>query len=504
MHRNVLATSCNSVFSTTRVLVGSIKSAVAIGKTPMVIRLFPLAVLLTGCQDHETGPTILGVPAFDVTAQTPTPYACAELTPAEFTTLFVDAHSTGKRKGTPEDPFSSLSSALKFAEQRALSHVELQVAGGVYQEDRIRVTRELRIVGPGLEAEQPAELGVAIENIREHSLAIQGVVLTEHDGPHPAAVAVDNAAAKTAICDVRFNSVVGYALSQTGGALSMEDVWIQSTQASAGTNDFESGTAVRLSGGVDAVLRHLEVDGSAASGLIAEGAETRVYITGFDATGAAVRNNDGAIASHINGSAGCLGAVLVRDGALVLGEVLQFDENAMTGLNVLDGAQAHFRDFVASNTQQVLNNEQGGVCGFNTVSTVAIGSSATVELSGPPSPAAETRPGQPGFVLTNSDLAGLILRLPAMATASNGQVSDNPIGAVIRQPQEPLDDLGYDTFACLNQNVLYLNNQVNLDTDELGVPEPEQPLCTLFAEDDCPPPPPPVCAHVPFEPVWAQ
>jgi len=85
------------------------------------------------------------------------------------------------------------------------------------------------------------------------------------------------------------------------------------------------------------------------------------------------------LASHISGSAGCLGAVVVKDGALVLGEVLALDQNAMTGLNVA------------------------------------------------------TRPGQPGFVLTNSDFAGVILRLPGMATASNGEISNVPFEPVWAQ-----------------------------------------------------------------------
>lgn len=161
--------------------------------------------------------------------------------------------------------------------------------------------------------------------------------------------------------------------------------------------------------------------------------------------------------------------------ALVLGEALDVEDNRIRGVAAFSGARAHFRNIVVRNTRDFEGGSAASVslCGVGTASAGAFG--GTLELS--------------DFLLTNSDLVGFSVGTGGDATLSNGEVNDNPIGVFIE------DGDFVDRIHCLERGVLFLRNDVNLDAPVLPLPCP--------ISDPCPPPDPNVCAHVPFDPIWA-
>ena len=203
--------------------------------------------------------------------------------------------------------------------------------------------------------------------------------------------------------------------------------------------------------------------------MVASGSQTRVYATSVSVTGTGVNPSFRGEASWLDDVPA---AVEVRDGALLLMEFSTLSRNELAGLRVRDGSRAHFRYGLVQRTEDVPDHAN-----LATGNVIAISDGTILELS--------------HFTLTRGALAGLMIS-GAFATASDGEVSWHPIGAVI-QGMPPVVDPDYrleSAVACLEDDVDFSENDRPLDSDAIPVP---------CLGPDCPVP---VCRRVPFVCPW--
>jgi hypothetical protein len=284
---------------------------------------------------------------------------------------------------------------------------------------------------------------------------MQGVVFIR--GRQPGAVTVDNPAATTILCDVAFTGQQGHGVAQAGGVLIADNVIFESIgrDPAADGQDRLSGTALVLRAGVLASLREVEVHGTDGSALHAQDSGTEVTLTYLP-------RSIPPEAAAITGSLGCLGAVAVRNGAYLQGSRVTLDENHVMGAAVDGpGSRAEFQFLQVTATRKL---QQGDVtfalCGNETVASVAASSGAGLRISGS---------ADEPFLLSGSDLVGVLIRGTEgapLVELSNGTVSSNPIGVAVIGSCDVLESQK------LEDNVAYVDNQVNLDANCLPVPVP--------------------------------
>ena len=357
----------------------------------------------------------------------------------EYATLYVHTQAIGPMDGTIANPFASLKNALTHADTLGFECVELRIAPGVYAEDVISISRNVRFYG----IDTGVTIATPIRNLSPSSLEIKNVTMAPPAVPASAAIEAENQCANTTLQDVVIRDIEGQGVVQRGGSLSIENVTIRSTQRSGAP---ESGVGAYLSGGVDACVTNLNANNNESLGLYAADAATRVLI--YD--------------SRIDGNGGTenldeVGGIGVTSGALVLGQKLTMDGNIANGILVTNGGIAHFRDAAIARTREAAP----GTIAANT----RVDTSSTLNLT--------------SFSLCESDLAGSFIRgagqNPAYFVA--GLIADNPIG--ISLEGENL----IDASACFS--VQFRNNDINLDADELPEPQPfGEQACDNGFDDD--------------------
>jgi hypothetical protein len=324
------------------------------------------------------------------------------------------------------------------------------------------LSRPTRIVGPGQNANPSAELPLSIINNGAHELGVQGVVFRAA-GFSPA-ITVSDLAADTALCDVRFESVVGHALRQTGGTLHIEGGIFNSTARNpkAGSDDHLTGTAMVLDGGIMGSINNTHVDGSSGSGLHVSGAGTRIDI-----------DWDGSSQSVFENGSGCLGAVVVTSGAELNANRLTLDGNGLRGVSAEGSGTTVDLPFLTATSTKLLQgglDVTGETCGFGAVSNVYAASNAAVNISGT---------SDDPFTISDSALAGFIIFYPISLSLDRGTINNNPIGMSV-------EGGGYcDDPAWSIENVLWINNIVDFDGPNICPPEPLREFaCTNGVDDD--------------------
>lgn len=386
---------------------------------------------------------------------------CPERQECSYAVLFVDRRATveGEPDGSAERPFRAIGAALDRADEIEACGVEIRIADGIYAENVV-LSRHTTLVG----ASRDGVLVIgAIVNNAGADLTFRHARVAALDGP--GAIFTDAPCATTSISDVIVERSSGFGVYQRGGALTMLGSIVRNTEGVAGSR--LAGTAVYLTGGVQASLGLLEIADNAASGIVASGAETRVYATSVAVTRTSVN-------AFFREEASALGevaaAVDVRGGALLLMEFSTVSRNELVGLRVRDGSRAHVR---YSLIERTLAPPESGTA---TANAVAMSDGSVLELS--------------QFTLTRGAFIGLWVA-SAFATASDGEVSWHTIGAEIHGMPAPGDpEYTVDAAAaCLNTRVEYVHNDVDLDAGELPRP---------CLEPDCVPP----CRQVPFDCPW--
>lgn len=423
------------------------------------------------------------------------PYTCSS-SALFYEKLFVRAGAKSPMKGTVDDPFSTVSAALAYAARNRLGAVEVQVAPGVYGPDSAVITRPTRIVGPGKDAEPAAELALSIDHRSTQELGIQGV-LFRPNGLKPGLtvrthVMGDDPGGHTALCNLEYDQIVGHAVAQVGGSISVDDVIVRNTRRPPNTDFLNvlSGTGFIFGGGlggsIDALLENSFVFDSEGTGIVASGFRTTVTLN----------------AVALSGGQGCFGGLFVSNAAELFGTHVRIG-----GVRLSDdqfGVPVEGLDYVAGQPDQPIvltGNRQFGLiargtgvlsgtdtfveisdlvvrntfstgsdaeeCGFDAATNLAAGRGADIDID--------------QFILDASDLVGVQVDATgsiifdewfgSTVSLSNGVVSNHPIAVNIQAPDYPL--------ATLQNNVAYVNNTVGLDAELISVPEPEQDLDSL-------------------------
>ena len=380
--------------------------------------------------------------------------------------LYVSSSAGGAQKGTLEQPFKSISSALQYAEKMGFSGVELQIEPGVYSDDTAILSRPTRIVGPGQNEDPRAELSLSVINEGAYELGVQGVVFQAVSSG--SAITNSNPNANAALCDVRFESVVGHAIHQTGGTIHIEDSVFNTTtrDMQAGNDDHLTGTAILLDGGVTGEMTNILVDGSSGSGLYISGPDTSIYL-----------DWDGSSQSVIQNGNGCLGGLVVNNGAELNANHLTLDGNSARGAYIEGLGTIAYLPFLTATSTKYLD---GGsevtleTCGTNVISNVVAASVATLNNTGTP-----TTP----FVVSDSPVAGFLVLFdgPTDVTLSYGIISNNLIGM----------SFGGTITSCQDAPEVYqdyiswINNEVNVDMVCLPPPPPlPEVACDNGIDDD--------------------
>jgi len=382
-------------------------------------------------------------------------YTCSSST-LTYVRLYVRAGAKGAAKGTVEQPFGSVEAALLYAQSKLLPAVELQVADGVYPSAAIAITRHTRIVGGGRDQSPSARLAVSITNQGPFELGIQGLSFTASGlGP---ALTVSNAGASTALCDVGFDSAVGHAVSQSGGALKAADLVVSQTKrdpaadATPVTGDHITGSAMILAGGVDASLDDVQLDRSEGSGLHINGAGTVARLDWL-----------GSSTSSITGGTGCLGAVVVAAGGKLQSRGTTLDGNRARGITVTGPSSlADFRRPTVTNTRFRGGSAEAmeAACGNSAVVGVLVLDGATLSMSG----TIRNR-----FLISDSDVAGFLIAGPAVPVLHlfQGTVRNNLIGASVQFDCGSTDAIGRELV-----KLQFVDNGVDFDAPFICPPPP--------------------------------
>ena len=382
-------------------------------------------------------------------------YVCSP-SDVEYETLYVSSEAGPAQNGTTEKPFGSVSAALQFAEKKDFPGVELQIRPGVYGHEAVVLSRPTRIVGPGQNENPSAELSLSIINDGANELGVQGVVFrVSNYGP---AITVTDPSADTVLCGVRFDKVVGHALLQTGGTIYIEDGIFNSTarDPEASSDDHLTGTALVLAGGVTGSINDIHVDESSGSGLYVSGTGTKVDV-----------DWNGSSQSIFENGTGCFGAVVVKGGAELNASHLMLDSNGVSDIVVEgNGTTVNLLFLTAVSTQYLEGGSDGTLetCGTNTIISVIARSGATLNITG--------TPDNP-FLISDSALVGLGItddNNPPWVSLSNGIVSNNVFGVYSDLSSCEVFD---ERFS--HPNVLFINNEFNLQMAVICIPEPDIP-----------------------------
>jgi hypothetical protein len=383
---------------------------------------------------------------------------CPEPQACEYLVLHVDRRMVvwGERDGTAARPFRTIGDALDRAADLDACGVEIRVADGIYAE-RVVLSRHTIIDG---ESRAGVLIAGSIVNNAGADLAVRDLTIANLEGP--GAIVTDAPCAATDIRRVTVDRASGFGIYQRGGALTLLASIVRNTSGEAGSR--LAGTALYLTGGVQASLGLVELSDHATSALVASGPETRVY-------GTSIAVSHTGVNPFFTEAASALGevpaAVEARDGALLLMEFSSITRSELVGLRVRDGSRAHFR------YGQVARTRNPDV---TTANAVAMSDGSVLELT--------------GFTLTRGAVIGLRVD-SAFATASAGEVSWHSIGVLIHgmpapgDPQYTLES----AVSCLNTDVTYAHNDVPLDSGLM--PRPcDGPECLR------------ACRRVPFECPW--
>jgi hypothetical protein len=366
-----------------------------------------------------------------------------------------------------EWPFGSVSSALQFAEKNDFPGVELQIGPGIYGDDAAALSRPTRIVGSGQSQNPSAELSLSIINNGAYELGVQGVVFRAAGSG--SAITVTDPAADTALCDVRFESVVGHALLQTGGTVNIEGGVFISTARNpeASSDDHLTGTAMVLTGGVTGSISDIHVDGSSGSGLHVSGTGTRVDI-----------DWDGSSQSVFENGTGCLGAVVVKDGAELNASHLTLGGNRVVSIDVEGTGTTVNLPFLTATSTQFLEDGSDGTletCGSNAVIGVVARSGATLNIAG-----TSSNP----FIISDF-FAGLVTIgiAPSEISLSEGRVTRNEFGIVVSPTDLTLCELFFERLSY--DTVIFVENGVNIDAPCVVLPPPAPELhCSDGVDND--------------------
>lgn len=319
--------------------------------------------------------------------------------------------------------FASLRAALRHASEADACAVRVRLGAGEHR-GSISLDRDTELVGP---ERGRAVFRGTLGNRGPHRLSVRGVHL--RGAGRPGAVSVDHPRARTELRLLTVSGARGYGVRQEGGRLELDRVNVFETAAPAGFSG--SGAGVLVSDGAEAKLDGVTLAGNETGGLVLRGPDTRARITKFRAFRTGAPSGIGAPPP---------GAVRVSAGATLLASAPRLDGNEVAGLHVRDGGRAHVRGGHVRRTRA--SGDRSGV------NVVVNGGAAVLR----------------DVILSDADLAGLVVDGGGSVSLVDGTVSRNAIGVSLRSPH-PL--------TCLQRGTVYRDNEINLDRATPPVPGEE-------------------------------
>lgn len=356
-------------------------------------------------------------------------------TPYERTSWYIDDDADPlTATGEIDHPFRSIADALEEAENENILGLNLYVDNGVYREP-LEITRDTVIIAfPGT---TPLISGSIVNNTPA-LLAINGFLLS--GAGYPGAIYVNNEDAKTWVINTQISGATGFGFYQKGGEANLDHVEIMLTRCTSAA--IWSGSGAVFTDGIEVFLNDVSSSSNESHGMVIEGNGTcawgdTVTISGnhFNRYFRDVIVEDG----HLMSSG--TGALEIRDYAQATLYHLCVLENEIEGLYVHTNAEV-----TVSNAEiarmRIYVLRQGGF-------GVRVRSGGHLTMT--------------NFIVSHCDVAGFIIASEGQLDLHIGEVFSNPIGVGI-----PVDvyDLGR-----LSDRVLYHDNERNLDTFELPVPD---------------------------------
>lgn len=378
------------------------------------------------------------------------------LSTCSFTVLHVNAGTTADEPdGTRARPFPTIGAALARAEATDLCGVSLRVGPGVYDED-LSITRHTKILGDpeSVPFAVPFVVG-SVNNAGPHFLELRDLILSAPGDAPATALSVTHPCASTRLDDVAVLGYRGLGLHQESGSFAFVDVHVSDTRAIQGKPS--AGTGVLLTCGVVGRMTDVTLRGNESAGLIATGAGTDVEA--FDLVATGTRVHPDYIAQRPTGFP--WGAVHVRDEARLVARGFRLAHNWVVGIHVDVGAEALFEQGRVARTLGLDRVAPGSAAPPGGMNAVA-NRGAALEMWD----FVSTRADLCGAVVANDaqlDLVGRQVLDPSGDPRITSEVSHSTIGACVGVP-------GYDVGR-LFRGVPYRNNETNLDSVDLVIPE---------------------------------
>jgi hypothetical protein len=365
-----------------------------------------------------------------------------QLLPAgcEPTKVRIDAAAPKSGDGNNKAPFATLRDALTQAENDKACAVYARIAPGDYVEGPLTVRVPTMLVGlPGVRVQGSFE-------VLAPTFVLSGItVIGDLKSPQPAVLA--KGVAYVGLRDVNFFAFCGHGIRLDGPG-AMRAVGIVVSNVCYVPDDPASGSAIHLTGGVDAELSFVTLETS-VRGLYAGDAGTRVRADFVRVANTSIHPTRLANIAAA-GSCGALGfqylsAVEIDSGAELTGSVWEISRSQLAGLYAHDGGSASLGGVLITDTEDI---RSGGVsCG---------GAGAIVHRGG----SIDLK----GFTIRNSYLCGVVVgSLLAEMDLLNGLIDTAPVGACVQQ-------VGFDTSR-LRHDVEYVNVGVPLQATSYDLPD---------------------------------
>lgn len=232
---------------------------------------------------------------------------------------------------------------------------------------------------------------------------------------------------------------VGVMMHGEGTTLAGEDLWIRRTRGHP--DDGSAGRGLNVQSGAQAEITRARIEDNRDHGVFVSGAGSRLVLRD-----AVIRDTHGRESDGRQGS-----AVVVQQGAVGTIERAELERNRGVALFAIgEGTELAASDTLVRETRP---HECAGTSCTEMPAGVGVGAYVGARLR------AEA------FDVLGSPLCGVQVAAAGRLALSGGRVADNAIGACIQIE-------GYD-LELLRSSVEYRSNEINLDTTELPIPDPQ-------------------------------
>ena len=376
--------------------------------------------------------------------------------PLDFTGMainyYVNQSAASGGDGSVQRPFRNIGEALTAA--AAKQHpVVVNIGSGTYVENLV-ISSNTLLRGVASGGRQDKTIGCTLNGTIQNNgpFILELFNLRLSGSSAPGAIVVNNNAATTLLHNITIDHATRYGIFQSGGSLLADTLTVVNTApglislADKQSRTMEVsvyGTAILLNN-VQADFSNLTLRGN-VKGLMADGSACAVIIRQM----LAERNSLNPFLKDLlvcrdYGFSNGLGCIEVVNGAKLQMQSVRILDNDFCGLSVRNGALVSGYDLVILRSNKVLcngNDEHGGI-------NVSARSGARVDLD---------------QFETGNAVIGLQLA-KATATCANGKVQHNLIGIHVKDPPP-----GF-SFTDLQKNVIFLDNQRNLDAATVPLP----------------------------------